>query len=70
MKKRETVKFNRKLKKAREAGRKQAFEEMKKELLKLLPISQQVVDYTDSGMDVTIHADVSSKEYLKILRRK
>lgn len=63
--KRETVKFNRKLKKAREAGRRQAIQEM----LKLIPISQQAIDYTDAGLDVTIKCEISTKQLLEIVRK-
>ena len=63
--KKETVKFNRKIKRAKEEGRKQAILEM----LKLIPISQQAIDYVDAGMDVTIKCEISTKELLKIVRK-
>ena len=62
--KKDTVKFNRKIKKAREEGRKQAILEM----IKLIPISQQAIDYADAGMDVTIKCEISTKELLRIIR--
>lgn len=64
--KKETIKYNRKIKQAKEAGRRQAIQEM----LKLIPLSQQVIDYTHAGFDVTIHAEISSKELFKILEAK
>ena len=64
-KKTNTTEFNRKLKKAKEEGRKQGILEM----LKLIPISQQVIDYADAGMDVTIKCEISTKELLSIVRK-
>ena len=64
-KKTSTIEFNRKLKKAKEEGRRQAIQEM----LKLIPISQQAIDYADAGMDVTIECKISTKELLSIVRR-
>ena len=64
--KKETRKFNRQLKKAEQKGREKAL----LEVLKLIPLSQQVIDYTHAGFDVTIHAEISSKELLKILEAK
>ena len=66
--KKETVKYNRKLKKAKEQGRQAALSEIREAILKLIPITQQVIDVTNAGMDVTIHADISSKELLNILK--
>ena len=63
--KKETVKYNRKIKQAKEAGRRQAIQEM----LNLIPISQQAIDYADEGMDVTIKCEISTKELLKIVRK-
>ncbi len=64
-KKTKTVEFNRKIKQAKEAGRRQAILEM----LKLIPISQQAIDYTDAGMDVTIECKISTKQLLEIVRK-
>ena len=63
--KKETIKYNRKIKQAKEAGRQQAI----KEMLTLIPISQQTIDYADAGMDVTIKCEISAKELLKIVRK-
>ena len=65
MAKKETKKFNRQLKKAEQKGREKALLEM----LKLIPISQQAIDYADAGMDVTIECKISTKELLSIVRR-
>ena len=62
--KKETVKYNRKIKRAWELGRQLAIREM----LKLIPISQQVLNCVDAGMDVTIKCEISAKELLKIVR--
>ena len=63
--KKETVKYNRKIKRAWEIGRRQAI----LEILQLIPISQQAIDCADAGMDVTIKCEISTKELLKIIRR-
>lgn len=65
MAKKETKKFNRQLKKAEQRGREKALLEM----LKLIPISQQAIDYADAGMDVTIKCEISTKELLSIVRK-
>lgn len=65
MAKKETRKFNRQLKKAEQRGREKALLEM----LKLIPISQQAIDYADAGMDVTIKCEISTKELLSIVRK-
>ena len=61
-----TKQFNRQIKKAEQRGREKAL----LEVLKLIPVSQQVIDYTRAGIDVTIHAEISSKELFKILEAK
>ena len=63
--KKETVKYNRKIKRAWELGRQQAIREM----LTLIPISQQVIDCVDAGIDVTLEGKISAKELLEIVRR-
>lgn len=63
--KKETIKYNRKIKQAKEAGRRQAV----KEMLALIPISQQAIDYADAGIDGTIKCEISVKELLKIVRK-
>ena len=64
-KKTKTIEFNRKLKKAKEEGRRQGILEM----LELIPISQQAIDYADAGLDVIIKCEISTKELLKIVRK-
>ena len=48
-----------------EDGRRQGILEM----LKLIPISQQVIDCVDAGIDVTLECKISAKELLNIVRK-
>lgn len=65
MDKRQTVKYNRKIK--REALKET--QKVKEAFIKLIGgIPQQVLDYTDSGLDVTMTVKISSKKLLELLR--
>ena len=41
---------------------------MKHQLLELIPLSAQVIDTVDAGLDVTLECKISAKELMKIIR--
>lgn len=55
---------------ARSEGYKEAYKEACRKIVNLIPISQQVIDTVDAGLDVTIECNISAKEFLKILRNE
>ncbi len=69
-----TKEYNRKLKKAEESTRelKRVKAESKailSDLLSLIPISQQTIDYSDAGLVANIKTDIPSDKYIALLRR-
>ena len=66
--KKETKKFNRKIKKAEEQAYYKGLAVMKHQLLELIPLSAQVIDTVDAGLDVTLECKISAKELMKIIR--
>ena len=82
-KKRETIKFNRKIQKAKEAAKQELLAakqevldasqagrlEAMQEVFQLLRIPQQALAYAEAGIDVTIQADLSLIKLLKIARK-